>query len=94
MIDRYTMEIQTVRLRESVTHPQIDRRAYLNLPQEPYKEDVEMIKRTLDALYIESRPEHTPEHSVPCPACIAKVRRPWDGKRSRINTFSGRPLSR
>lgn len=72
MIDRYTMELQTVRLRESVTHPNIERRCYLNLPQELYKGDIELIKRTLDALFVEERPEHTPEHSAPCPACIAK----------------------
>ncbi len=72
MFVKYPQELQTVRLRESVHNPHLERRVYLNLPQELYKEDIEMIKKTLDSMYVESRPEHTPEHTEPCPACNSR----------------------
>jgi hypothetical protein len=66
-------ELHTIRLQPSVTLPWVDRRAYLNVPDEFYSEDLDAIKKFLDALYLEPRPQHTPNHDAPCPACTAKA---------------------
>lgn len=69
-INPYELWPQPIRLPNSVLIEGLHRVAYIHLPTELYAEDIDFIKKQLDAIYVESRPSHTPNHDMPCPACL------------------------
>ena len=71
-VNPFKTECSVIRIPDSYVSSEISRRVHIQMPEELYVEDREIIIAWLNSLYLERRPQqkwHTPEHTPPCPAC-------------------------